>query len=68
MSIESGTSQETPESVENSPFPHCPQCGAPLQCYHDYVIENGALYEASGGYDGGHEYEWWECPGCDYQE
>lgn len=68
MSIGQELPQETPKTVEDSPFPHCPHCGAPLEFCHDYVIQNYMLYEASGGYDGGYEYEWWECPGCDYQE
>jgi len=60
--------QQTHECGENCPFPHCPRCGAPLEYYHEKIIQNYMLYEASGGYDGVDEYESWDCPGCDYSE
>lgn len=68
MSIGQGLPQETPESVEENEFPHCPDCGAPLEFYEDWIVQNDALYIASGGYDGVGVSREWKCPGCDYRE
>jgi rubredoxin len=68
MAEETGKTLETPESVEENDFPHCPDCGAPLDYYEELEIENDMLYVASGGYDGISVSREWTCPGCDYRE